>query len=130
MAETERGGMNSTRNPERRRFHRVLFDAAARLVTPREVHDTRVVDLSLRGVLVQRPADWRPKPEEGVLVDILLDHHGSHIRMHAEVAHIEPDHVGLHCRHIDVESAGHLRRLVELNLGDASLLERELSALA
>lgn len=38
--------------------------------------------------------------------------------------------IGLELRSIDPESAAHLRRLVELNLGDASLLERDFSMLA
>ena len=42
---------------ERRQFHRVLFDAVAELITPRAVHASRVVDLSLKGVLLRRPAD-------------------------------------------------------------------------
>ena len=37
--------------------------------------------------------------------------------------------IGFVCRHIDVDSISHLRRLVELNLGDEALLERELAAL-
>lgn len=121
--------MSDDSDQERRRFQRVLFDAHARLITPREIHDAGIVDVSLKGVLVRRPAGWRVLPDEGVLVDIELGQPASHIRMHAAVAHIEPDHVGLHCRHIDVESASHLRRVVELNLGDAALLERELSML-
>jgi len=32
-------------------------------------------------------------------------------------------------QHIDLDSISHLRRLVELNLGDEALLERELAAL-
>ena len=36
---------------------------------------------------------------------------------------------GLHCLAIDIDSVTHLRRLVELNLGDPALLEREVSAL-
>ncbi len=121
--------MNDPRDQERRRFQRVLFDAPAQLITPREVRDSAVVDVSFKGVLVRRPAGWRVLPEEGVLVEIQLEAPDSHIRMHAAVAHIEPDHVGLQCRHIDVESAAHLRRVVELNLGDAALLERELAML-
>lgn len=121
--------MNDSRDQDRRRFQRVLFDAPAQLITPREVHDTGVVDLSLKGVLVRRPAGWRGLPDEGVLVDIQLAPSESRIRLHAAVAHIEPDYIGLYCRHIDVESASHLRRIVELNLGDAALLERELSML-
>ena len=42
---------------------------------------------------------------------------------------IEGIYFGLICRNLDIDSATHLRRLVELNLGDPKLLERELSAL-
>jgi hypothetical protein len=45
------------------------------------------------------------------------------------VAHIEDDRVGVSCSHIDLDSAAHLRRLVELNLGDEAQLHRELQAL-
>ncbi len=114
---------------ERRRFRRILFDAPAQLITSREVRETAVVDVSLKGVLVRRPASWRALPQEGVLVEIRLDAPDSHIRMHAAIAHIEPDCIGLQCRHIDIESAARLRRIVELNLDDATLLERELSML-
>lgn len=57
------------------------------------------------------------------------------IRMLAEVVHIEPASalapacVGLRCSSLDLDSATHLRRLVELNLGDPALLERELATL-
>ena len=39
------------------------------------------------------------------------------------------DELGLRCVDIDLDSITHLRRLVELNLGETELLERELSAL-
>ncbi|MCX8018285.1 MAG: PilZ domain-containing protein, partial [Rhodocyclaceae bacterium] len=51
------------------------------------------------------------------------------ISMSATIAHLAGRHVGLHCDSIDLDSVTHLRRLVELNAGDASLLERELAAL-
>jgi len=41
----------------------------------------------------------------------------------------EPERIGFACTHIDIDSAAHLRRLVELNLGNPELLARELSAL-
>jgi hypothetical protein len=48
-----------------------------------------------------------------------------------EVLLTRTDHelLGFVCQHIDLDSISHLRRLVELNLGDVSLLERELAAL-
>ena len=49
--------------------------------------------------------------------------------MEARVVHVEGRYAGLRCLAIDLDSVTHLRRLVELNLGDPALLERELSAL-
>ena len=49
--------------------------------------------------------------------------------MDARVAHVGCGLLGVVCQLIDIDSATHLRRLVELNLGDPALLERELSAL-
>jgi hypothetical protein len=37
--------------------------------------------------------------------------------------------VGIHTLEIDLHSSEKLRRLVEVNLGDAALLERELAAM-
>jgi hypothetical protein len=45
------------------------------------------------------------------------------------IAHHENEELGLHCKDIDIDSITHLRRLIELNLGNPALLERELSAL-
>jgi len=49
--------------------------------------------------------------------------------MDGRIANQRDDMMGIVCEHIDVDSMTHLRRLVELNMGDTSLLERELHAL-
>jgi hypothetical protein len=49
--------------------------------------------------------------------------------MAVELRHVEPHRLGFQCRYIDLESASHLKRLVELNLGDPTLLEREFAHL-
>ena len=49
--------------------------------------------------------------------------------MNVKVAHVEGRYAGLVCEGIDIDSVTHLRRLVELNLGDPDLLDRELSSL-
>ena len=51
------------------------------------------------------------------------------IAMAGELAHVEGAHAGVLCRSIDIESITHLRRLIEVNLGDPAALERELKAL-
>jgi hypothetical protein len=49
--------------------------------------------------------------------------------MAGELAHVEAGHAGVLCRSIDLESITHLRRLIEVNLGDPAASERELKAL-
>jgi hypothetical protein len=51
------------------------------------------------------------------------------IAMAGELAHVEGDQAGMLCRSIDLESITHLRRLIAMNLGDASLLDRDLKSL-
>jgi hypothetical protein len=51
------------------------------------------------------------------------------IRMQTVVSHIEGDRLGLRCVSIDLDSISHLRRLIEFNMGEPDLIERELAAL-
>ena len=51
------------------------------------------------------------------------------INMSVRFNHINNGHYGFQCDHIDMDSLSHLKRLVELNLGEPELLDRELSAL-
>ncbi|MFZ5621619.1 MAG: FHA domain-containing protein [Pseudomonadota bacterium] len=111
-----------------RRFTRIPFDAEAVLERDGRECPCTVVDLSLKGALIERPEAWEgTKGEDCTLVLALGE--DAQIRMDAKVAHIEEGQIGLSCRDIDLDSITHLRRLVELNLGDPALLERELMAL-
>ena len=49
--------------------------------------------------------------------------------MHIAVVHQTSEETGLQCNAIDIDSISHLRRLVELNLGDENQLNKELSQL-
>jgi hypothetical protein len=51
------------------------------------------------------------------------------IRMNLVLVRSTEQRIGFRCSHIDLDNACELRRLVELNLGDSSLLERDLNAL-
>lgn len=122
------------KNPEfneRRRFSRIGFDADVQLVDARGSWHGQLIDLSLKGALVTAPADWAGQPGEHYLLELALGSDEERtIRMEVSVSHAEKGHIGFRCEHIDLDSIGHLRRLVELNLGDPELLDRELSALA
>jgi hypothetical protein len=115
---------------ERRRFHRIHFDAPATLSLESGQIQSLILDCSLHGVMVKRHPDWQPHQGEPVGLELrLTEEEGPAIQMQTEVMRIGADSVGLSCRHIDLESITRLRRLVELNLGDSSLLERDLEHL-
>jgi len=86
-------------------------------------------------VLLQLPAGASPQAGMPCLVKLPLNSSGGEadtdivIAMAGELAHVEGAHAGVLCRSIDLESITHLRRLIEVNLGDPAASERELKAL-
>jgi len=111
-----------------RKFHRVSFDARAYIICAGVKAETEVIDLSLKGALVARPQDWQGAVGDACRLEIQLSDEAA-IEMDMAVAHQATDCIGFRCTQIDMESVGHLRRLIELNLGSPELLERELAAL-
>lgn len=109
----------------RRQFSRITFKAEARVNAAGKEFSVEVIDISLKGALF--------RPEKAISIDagtpavlqMRLDEMGTLIRMEGPITHGKNGAFGLACHEIDLDSITHLRRLVELNLGDPSLLERE-----
>lgn len=119
--------MSDTAN-ERRRFHRIAFDAPTEIVQGQRRWAVELHDVSLKGLLSKRPDDWNGDPNQPFTASIQLAD-DTRVTMEVVLTRIQADLLGFVCRHIDLDSISHLRRLVELNLGDEGLLERELAAL-
>lgn len=113
---------------DRRRFRRIAFDAKTELRQNGWELQVKLVDLSLKGLLVERPADFKGNKALPFDVDIRLDPK-AHIKMQVRLTHEDHGQLGFVCQHVDLDSISHLRRLVELNLGDEDELHRELAAL-
>ena len=114
---------------EKRQFTRIAFDASASLSHAGQEWSAQLLDISLKGVLMDLPQAGSLSINTEVSVNMLLSDGETEIQMDGHVAHIEGQHVGIACDHVDVDSASHLRRIVELNTGNEELLERELEAL-
>jgi len=114
---------------ERRHHSRIAFHTPAQLVFTAGTIDVVVLDISLKGALIHLPADTALQDGAICRLHVQLDAMDDKISMEARVTHVEGSNAGLLCLTIDIDSVTHLRRLVELNLGDPALLERELSAL-
>ena len=113
---------------ERRRFQRIAFDAATEISQGERRWIAELCDISLKGLLIRRPRDWNGDPDHPFFATLTLDDE-THLHMEVLLTRTRDDLLGFVCRHIDLESISHLRRLIELNLGDENLLERELAAL-
>lgn len=115
---------------DRRQFTRIIFSTPATLTQKEKFWQTQLIDLSLKGALVNSPANWDLPTGSQLNIIFRLQGADIDIKMETHVAHVENDHLGLKCDHVDIDSATHLRRLIELNVGDDQLLHRELDLLS
>ncbi|NNJ91867.1 MAG: PilZ domain-containing protein [Gammaproteobacteria bacterium] len=120
--------MNDTTD-NRRAFHRIFFEAPVTVIINDTPHKVHLIDISLDGALISNSGQLPCEIGDKVQLEIELGDSQHLIAMDASISHIENDHVGLQREQIDMESISHLRRLVELNLGDSEMLHRDMEHL-
>ncbi|MDX5364408.1 MAG: PilZ domain-containing protein [Pseudazoarcus pumilus] len=112
---------------QRRHFSRIAFEGEASFDCGGATRPCQLLDLSLKGALLKLAdhPDCAGQPCE-LRLDLGED---AVVSMRGHVAHCEGQRIGIFCEDIDLDSITHLRRLLELNLGDPALLERELATM-
>ena len=116
--------------PKQRRFTRIPFHAPAHLEYSGGKADCSLIDLSLKGALLELPEGPVPAPGATCSITIDLDPgSGVRIRMDGDIAHQRGQRVGVRCDELDLESIQHLRRILEVNVGDEAVVLRELGEL-
>jgi hypothetical protein len=113
---------------ERRRFQRFHFEGTVKLYSDKAMWESKLDDVSLKGVLIEHPHGWNGKIGSSYRMDLRINN-SVIISMGVVAAHIMPHRIGFQWQKIDLDSFAELKRLVELNLGDPEILNRELSAL-
>ena len=113
---------------ERRRYTRIEFDGEASVSQGETRYAVHLIDVSLKGALIEPPERYEFDVQAPVTLSIQLAGDVS-ISMIAKMAHSGSSHLGFHCESIDMESMSHLRRLIELNLDDPHASERVLEEL-
>jgi len=114
---------------DQRNFHRIFYKADAILSNDSNQWPCKLIDISLHGCLLHLESNWQEENLEKLFTLTLKLSETTSIIMNLLVSHIAGDEVGFKCEHIDLDSISTLRRLVELNLGDSDILERDLIAL-
>ncbi|UPQ87525.1 PilZ domain-containing protein [Vibrio sinaloensis] len=115
---------------ERRRFSRIIYQAKAVLTQDSLTVDGLVWDLSLHGMLLISEQSDLLAQDKQVEVSFSLPDSDVTIQLVGNIVGLNNNVIRLSIDHIDIESIGHLRRLVELNVGDDELLHRDIEHLS
>lgn len=111
---------------ENRRFSRIPFHTSSLLRHGNQEVSTDLLDISLKGALVRKHTSWTPTQGDADQLTLQLGSSEFVIRADVELMHVGEDCLGYRFKMLDLDSIIHLRRLMELNMGDATLVEREL----
>jgi len=121
--------MNTSSAESHRQFSRVPFFAEVSLHLPDQVLKVDLLDIALKGALVRVASGVVVVLNEKCRLVLPLGDGAEPIEMTGKVVHLQGVHVGMTCEDIDLQSLTRLRRLLELNTGDADMMDRELSHL-
>ena len=113
---------------DRRSHTRIEFDAGAVVISNNKPYQVVIHDISLKGALINKPVNCHIPVETRCVLKLELSEQEP-ITMGTIVKRADNEYIGMECESIDLDSIARLRRLVELNLANESLLERELEAL-
>ncbi len=118
---------------ERRRFHRFPFDAECELKLNDQSIACHLMDISINGMLVRLDSDRDcPLSTEGHLhlqLTGTLDDQSVDIRTVVCAVRVHKRLIACRFEAIDPDSFDQLKLLIERNLGDVLLLDRELTQL-
>lgn len=115
---------------EERCFQRIHFDCLLKFEVGDSRLDCELIDISLHGALIHNCTGATLNTGAPCRLIISLDESGeTQIIMEGSIAHKKDNRIGVTCQYIDLDSMIHLRKLVEINLADPALLEREMKSL-
>ena len=110
---------------ERRNYQRVPFATQAEITCNGEKYHGELLDISLKGALVRGKG---PVPlEKGVRCELSIHLLDSEVTLlfEADIVHCQDNKFGFKFIGEDTETATHLRRLLELNIGSSEVIDRE-----
>lgn len=118
---------------ERRRYSRINFCGDCSISHEVQQHrvsvDATLIDISLTGALLDVPAGWQHDTDKELNLNLTLPGSDITLEINSQVCHQASQQLGIKFLSISLESITHLKRLIQLNLGDEKLLHREMSQL-
>jgi len=112
-------------NNEERHFERITFNCLVKFEFEDFRHDCELIDISLKGALIANCTGATSDIGTPCKLILKLSDNES-IIMQGHIAHKKHNRIGINCEQLDLDSITHLRKLVEINSSNPSLLDREL----
>ena len=110
---------------EQRKFHRIPFETVALVTHAGHSHACDLVDLALQGAMFRAPEGLPLEMKDRCALSIFLPSTDQTLEFRGELVHQEMTDYGFRFTSEDADSMGHLRRLLELNLGDSAQTDRQ-----
>lgn len=88
--------------------------------------EARLIDISLKGALVSVNANIVIAEKDKCIFEFHLNESEIILNVPSLLVYLKDDNLGLKFENIELESMVHLRRLVELNIGDPDIIQQEL----
>jgi len=110
---------------EQRSYQRINFLTEADVTIGNDIYRCDLVDLALQGALFRSEQELPLSLGGQVLLHIYLPETSVKMQFLSELIHHRGNFYGFIFTAEDTESMGHLRRLLELNFGDAEQAEGE-----
>jgi len=121
--------MSKQSNSERRRFARIPFKKNVTLYSGMEAFDSEIIDISLKGVLLNCPKDHQPKIGDIYRLNIPFKSSPA-IIMNIAVVHNNSKAFGAEWTQIDMDSFASLKRTIELNVKEKESLREDIKTLS
>ena len=111
---------------DRRHFSRVGFQSTVIIEVQEQQYQAELIDISLKGALLVLEGDLAFEKNEMCIFELRLDGDTIAVKTDALIVYSQANQLGLKFQNLDLESMIHLRRLIELNLGDPDKIQQEL----
>lgn len=111
-----------------RRFRRIPFEADVSLASADQTWSGELLDVAMKGAMVGTDTPLPLTLGAKCILCITLPGTPIALEFQAEMVHCEECHYGFKFISEDLETLTHLRKLIELNTGDAEATRSELSA--
>lgn len=111
-----------------RRFRRIPFAAQAIVKAEGKEHSCELLDLAMKGALLATDKPLHVSLGQSCHLCITWQGGPISLNFEAELVHQDVDHYGFKFISEDLATLTHLRKLIELNTGDAETTRNELTS--